>query len=114
MIATSTKMTLNEHRCRDLEEATDEDVQVYRDAQYPQTRTARCFYDCMYQYYGISDGRRFCRETFLNRVLDRSQLEQAQQYVRKAADRCERLEHGDRCELAADIHNCINDEEYLV
>lgn len=72
----------------------------------PETRVQKCFFDCVFQHLGWSDGNRFLKEGFL-RETRKHDGENPQQGIQEVAARCDGLENEDRCELAAEIDACF-------
>ncbi|KFB36232.1 hypothetical protein ZHAS_00003343 [Anopheles sinensis] len=96
--------------CKAKEGASDDDVDGFVNDVPPKTRTEKCLVACMQEQFGVSNGKTFQVEGFLelSKVLmkgDDSKMETA----KEIADDCKAMANDDRCELAVDILNCLKD-----
>uniref|UniRef100_A0A182P640 Odorant-binding protein 13 n=1 Tax=Anopheles epiroticus TaxID=199890 RepID=A0A182P640_9DIPT len=96
--------------CKTKEGATDEDVDGFVNDKMPESRTQKCLAGCMQEQFGISDGKAFQQDGFVEiaKMLmkgDEAKIEMA----RKIAADCKDVTHDDRCELAVEILNCLKE-----
>uniref|UniRef100_A0A182MF96 Odorant-binding protein 13 n=1 Tax=Anopheles culicifacies TaxID=139723 RepID=A0A182MF96_9DIPT len=96
--------------CKTKEGATDDDVEGFVNDKMPETRTQKCLAGCMQEQFGVSNGKAFQEDGFMEiaKMLmkgDESKIEVAREI---AAD-CKDVTNEDRCELALDIMNCLKD-----
>ncbi|EDS30817.1 predicted protein [Culex quinquefasciatus] len=89
------------------EGATKLDIHGVKSLNWPETRTRRCLYACVFEHSGILDGKRFVKEVFLQKGEPHTENEQVLKAVRAVAKRCDGVANNDQCELAADIVECI-------
>ncbi|XP_050078096.1 general odorant-binding protein 19d-like [Anopheles maculipalpis] len=96
--------------CKTKEGATDDDVEGFVSDKMPESRTQKCLAGCMQEQFGISNGKTFQEDGFIEiaKMLmkgDESKIEVAKEI---AAD-CKDVTNDDRCELAVDIMNCLKE-----
>lgn len=97
--------------CMEQEGASQADADAMNQLQFPETRTRKCFYACIFEKIGTSDGQRFDTERFLEIAETHFKDDQNMlNTVRTIADRCDGTENDDRCELGADIAACMKGE----
>ncbi|XP_001849728.2 general odorant-binding protein 28a [Culex quinquefasciatus] len=97
--------------CMEQEGASQADADAMNQLQFPETRTRKCFYACIFEKMGTSDGQRFDTERFLEIAETHFKDDQNMlNAVRAIADRCDGTENDDRCELGADIAACMKGE----
>uniref|UniRef100_A0A182VRN5 Odorant-binding protein 13 n=1 Tax=Anopheles minimus TaxID=112268 RepID=A0A182VRN5_9DIPT len=94
--------------CKTKEGATDDDVERFVNDKMPESRTQKCLAGCMQEQFGISNGKAFQEDGFIEiaKMLmkgDESKIELAREI---AAD-CKDVTNEDRCELALDIMTCL-------
>ncbi|XP_039437605.1 general odorant-binding protein 56a-like [Culex pipiens pallens] len=94
--------------CMEQEGVSQADADLFNKMDKPVTRPQKCFYACMFERFGTSDGHRFDTEVFLENSEKLAQNDQKMlNAAREMAERCDGVENEDRCELAADILNCL-------
>ncbi|XP_058062723.1 general odorant-binding protein 19d-like [Anopheles bellator] len=96
--------------CKTKEGASDTDVDGFVNDEAPETRTQKCLVACMQEQFGVSDGKAFQTDGFmeLSKVFmkgDEAKVELAKEI---AVD-CKDVTNEDRCELAVSIMNCLKD-----
>ncbi|XP_035902367.1 general odorant-binding protein 19d-like [Anopheles stephensi] len=96
--------------CKTKEGATDDDVEGFVNDKMPESRTQKCLAGCMQEQFGISNGKAFQEDGFIEiaKMLmkgDESKIELAKEI---AAD-CKEVAHDDRCELAVEIMKCLKE-----
>uniref|UniRef100_A0A182JNI0 Odorant-binding protein 13 n=1 Tax=Anopheles christyi TaxID=43041 RepID=A0A182JNI0_9DIPT len=96
--------------CKTKEGATDEDVDGFVNDKMPESRTQKCLAGCMQEQFGISDGKAFQEDGFMEIAKMLMKGNEAKIEVAKelAAD-CKAVSNEDRCELALDIMNCLKE-----
>ncbi|EDS30180.1 odorant-binding protein [Culex quinquefasciatus] len=105
ILAQDKLISREEETCREQEGASDEDVEMLQSFMTPETRTTKCYYSCVMQKIGYSDGQRFDKEGFLSTAVNFSSKDR--ETMQRIADQCEGTTNEDHCELAADIAECI-------
>ncbi|XP_052863611.1 general odorant-binding protein 19d-like [Anopheles cruzii] len=96
--------------CKTKEGASDADVDMFVNDETPETRTQKCLIGCMQEQFGVSNGKAFQPDGFmeLSKVFmkgDETKVEVAKEI---AVD-CKDVTNEDRCELALLIMNCLKD-----
>nr|XP_040223910.1 general odorant-binding protein 19d-like [Anopheles coluzzii] len=96
--------------CKTKEGATDEDVEGFVNDKMPESRTQKCLAGCMQEQFGVSNGKAFQEDGFIEiaKMLmkgDETKIELAKEI---AAD-CKAVANDDRCELAVEIMNCLKE-----
>ncbi|KAL1403638.1 hypothetical protein pipiens_005609 [Culex pipiens pipiens] len=94
--------------CKASEGASDEDVDVLAEGRMPETQTQKCLFSCVQVQFGLSDGKKFLKEGFLKH--SEAIVGSGEENRRKAeeiAAECEKITNEDRCQLGADIAECI-------
>ncbi|KAL1374215.1 hypothetical protein pipiens_004962 [Culex pipiens pipiens] len=101
------ELSPEEKRCQEQVGASEEDVEMFQSMQQPEELTTKCYYDCMMQKVGYSDGKRFNREGFVHTMMQVAKNDQQRQAIQHLAEQCDGTENDDPCELAADIVACL-------
>ncbi|KAL9693365.1 hypothetical protein quinque_012650 [Culex quinquefasciatus] len=107
VVTADMELTPDERNCQMRQRASDKDVEMFHTMQRPVERTTKCYYDCMMQVMGYSNGKRFIRDRFEDIYLSAAKNDDQRRTIRHLADKCDGTEHDDACELAADIVACI-------
>ncbi|XP_052890868.1 general odorant-binding protein 19d-like [Anopheles moucheti] len=96
--------------CKTKEGATDDDVDGFVNDKMPDTRTQKCLAGCMQEQFGISNGKAFQEDGFIEiaKMLMKGD-EKKIELAREIATDCKDVTNEDRCELALDIMNCLKD-----
>ncbi|XP_053659862.1 general odorant-binding protein 19d-like [Anopheles marshallii] len=96
--------------CKTKEGATDDDVDAFVNDKIPDSRTQKCLAGCMQEQFGISNGKTFQEDGFIEiaKMLMKGD-EKKIELSREIASDCKGVTNDDRCELAMDILNCLKD-----
>uniref|UniRef100_A0AAG5CTT0 Odorant-binding protein 13 n=2 Tax=Anopheles atroparvus TaxID=41427 RepID=A0AAG5CTT0_ANOAO len=94
--------------CKKQEGASDDDVDGFVNDVPPQTRTEKCLAGCMQEQFGLSNGKAFQEDGFveISKMILKGD-EQKMVVAREIAADCKDVANDDRCELAVDILNCV-------
>lgn len=94
--------------CIKQEGASQDDVNFLKQMELPDSQARKCFYACVLEKMGASDGKRFDKKGFLSygESVTNSD-EKIMKNVRAMAESCGGTENEDRCELAFEIMACF-------
>ncbi|XP_035776018.1 general odorant-binding protein 19d-like [Anopheles albimanus] len=96
--------------CKQKEGASDDDVENFVNDVMPDSRTQKCLAGCMQEQFGVSDGKAFQPDGFveLSKMLMKGD-EKKMVLAKEIAADCKDVAHEDRCELAVLIMNCLKE-----
>ncbi|XP_058129916.1 general odorant-binding protein 28a-like [Anopheles ziemanni] len=94
--------------CKGKEGASDDDVDGFVNDVPPKTRTEKCLVACMQEQFGLSNGKAFQVDGFmeLSKVFMKGDDSKVA-IAKEIGDDCKDVANDDRCELAVDILNCL-------
>ncbi|XP_058451193.1 general odorant-binding protein 19d-like [Malaya genurostris] len=94
--------------CKEKEKASDDDVESMVEDKMPETPVQKCFISCMQQQFGISDGKTFLKDGFIQiSTMIFKKDEEKQKIAKEVAEECDGTANEDRCELSVDIWTCV-------